>query len=318
MGRVDQLSQVCIRLLRWCQAESEFCSSVMISWTLIIFLCYQLTKQSNHSEDQCPYNTQTTVWICKDILLVTVTFTVSQFSWRSFSLLSHIWGVVTVGVLPAIFVNTGSYLVFDWIASHSPQMRSNCTEEQLSDTSKFFWIYFFLWLLSLASFAVPLFAFYEHRKRLPYFDRPCWFDRKKRAALLQKLIRCAGTKEGCRYFASEYCDNLLQGMSLFEDWLVRNQVRGCGLIRIAKGTSEPMFCAVCDQRLLKGELAVDLRRQTFGNEVWHNDCFKSLTASQLKVRLLGTNMGYDAQQKFLEGLMPAFKQPTTDTHISRS
>ena len=132
-----------------------------------------------------------------------------------------------------------------------------------------------------------------------------WFDRKKRAALLQKLIRCAGTKEGCRLLATEYCERLCRDRELLTHGIVLNYIWD---VCLRKGSKLPVVksasrkCGICEEQMKSTDMVFYWRR-SFGQGIlmYHACCMQALTSDQLLGIIEGSKGKADLKE-FLKDL----------------
>ena len=134
-----------------------------------------------------------------------------------------------------------------------------------------------------------------------------WIDRKKRAALLQKLIRCAGTKEGCRLLATEYCEQLLNYQKCFEHSIVLEYIRDtltrsfCYKLQIW----ETVSCMKCEDKLTQKKPLIFWKNESGEKRlIMHLYCFTSLSKAELESYIPDQRELISSLQKYIDEELP--------------
>ena len=129
-----------------------------------------------------------------------------------------------------------------------------------------------------------------------------WFDRKKRAALLQKLIRCAGTKEGCRLLTEEYCNRTFAWSDMLDHPIVLSYL----FMTYSQDHSQRIhtertlkLCPTCSEPIKPKESIFLLHPPNLEELTkYHLDCVTTLEKAQLRHLLQNERVHIDSMETY--------------------
>jgi hypothetical protein len=247
-----------------------------------ILILYSWSQLGKAAVDQCQIRTDTEHWSLMHFAFEMFYFSLISFapSYLGDSPIANL-SIFSISFSLDIDATLGSIVLF-W-QSYCPELFVDCSESETSMIwiSKFWFSVFFFWRFSVLIGSI-------HQKSSDSYEPISeiiwtWFDRKKRANVLQQLIRNAGTKEGCILIATEYCGEVLKYKNCFEDKLVRYHLylAASSVFRSAPVETEQVKCKACEQELMLFDKIADLRAMGSERLVWHEECFARLTSGQM-------------------------------------
>ena len=163
------------------------------------------------------------------------------------------------------------------------------------------WLYIILWICTglrtillimvlAADVSMTLYWYkYPAEFNRMFFPGLPWFDRKKRARVLRQLVRCAGTKEGCRLLAQEYRAQMFTWQNCADHQIAINCIERVCWSLAGKSDSQKV-CAICEETLVIRETLFTFSPQPSLDLMAHMRCVTSLERTALQ-RFVQNPMG---------------------------